>query len=94
MKKVIFLGLLSNLKTEKKCNGSICAYRVFYQGEGGGIQPPPGPYGTEKSVVLRGLKLVKKCMTGHRIIQLFVITLFIDKVYKGYLTKIYFSQSI
>ena len=42
-------------------NGSICAYRVCYRPifrriEGGGVEsnPPPGPYGTEKSVVLRG----------------------------------------
>ena len=47
-----------------KIDGSICAYRIFYlqifrRIEGGewNLTPPPGPYGTEKNVVLRGLKL-------------------------------------
>ena len=62
-----FLGLaLSKLKTTK-FNGSICAYRVFYlpisgESEGGGwgwISIPPGPCGTEKSVVRRGL--IRNC---------------------------------
>ena len=44
-----------------KFNGGIYAYRVFYlpifrRIEGGSESTPlPGPYGTEKSVVLKGL---------------------------------------
>ena len=56
-----FSGLApSELKIfSKKFYGSICAYRVFNlpifrEIEGGGGNPSPGPYGTEKSVVLRG----------------------------------------
>ena len=62
-----FLGL-APLKLKilsKKFNGSICAYTVCYlpmlriiEGEEWNPHPPPGPCGTEKSVVLRGLKKI------------------------------------
>ena len=53
----------STLKPEN-CNGSICSYTVFClpifrKIEGGGvvgINSPPRPCGTEKSVVLKGLR--------------------------------------
>ena len=54
------LGLApSNFIIFSKKNGSICVYRAFYipiiREIERGLESTPGPCGTEKSVVLRGL---------------------------------------